>query len=169
MKYLPLILAAPVVVGLLLATSASAAGTEEVRVGSKAFTESVVLGELATQLARSSGAPATHKRQLGGTRILFNALLRNQIDLYPEYTGTIADEIIPGQNLHTEQQFRDALASQGISMTRPLGFNNTYAIGMRSDNADRFGIHTISDLAKHADLRLGFSNEFMDRHDGWPA
>jgi osmoprotectant transport system permease protein len=166
MRCLPHNLAALLV---LLAMPARAAERHDLRVGSKAFTESVILGELATQLARSGGAAATHERQLGGTRILFNALQRGQLDLYPEYTGTITQEILPGQNIRTEQQIRDALTAKGISMTRPLGFNNSYAIGMRKDAAQKLGIQTISDLAQRAELKFGFSNEFMDRRDGWPA
>ena len=81
-------------VTILMATSAFA--TEPVRVGSKAFTESVILGELATQLGNNAGIPTIHRSQLGGTRVLWEALLAGQIDIYPEYTGTIIQELIPG-------------------------------------------------------------------------
>src|SRR5580693_5390507 len=69
---------------------------DTVRVGSKAFTESVILAELATQLGNAAGVPATHQKQLGGTRVLWEALLSGQIDAYPEYTGTIIQELLPG-------------------------------------------------------------------------
>ncbi len=139
-----------------------------VTIGSKNFTESVILGEIATGLARASGAKAAHRRQLGGTRILWRALLDGQVDAYPEYTGTLAQELLrlPDADHDTMQQ---ALARQGLAMTPPLGFNNTYALGMRSQRADKLGIHAISDLRAHPDLRLGFSNEFMQRADGWPG
>lgn len=145
------------------------ANRTEVRVGSKAFTESVIAGELAASVVRSAGFRAAHRQQLGGTRILYNALLSGEIDVYLEYTGTITNEILPGAGNASEEQIRDALAERGVRMMRPLGFNNTYAIGMQEDVAARLGIRTISDLRDHQDLRLAFSNEFMDRADGWPG
>jgi osmoprotectant transport system permease protein len=138
-------------------------------VGSKAFTESVILGEILTRLARARGADVRHEPELGGTRIVFNALLRGDVDAYPEYTGTIAEEILAGSGATTEDQIRAALAARGVAMSRPLGFRNTYAIGMPRARAESLGIRTISDLARHGDLPLGFSNEFMDRGDGWPG
>ena len=138
-------------------------------IASKAFTESVILGEIATQLAREMGADVEHRRELGGTRLVWDALLGGQVDAYPEYTGTISNEILADQNVRGEAQIRRALASRGVEMSRPLGFNDSYALGMRQDVAQRLGIHTISDLRGHAELRFGFSNEFLDRADGWPA
>jgi osmoprotectant transport system permease protein len=141
----------------------------EIRIGSKKFTESVILGELAALLARDAGAPAEHRKELGGTRVLWNALRAGDIDLYPEYTGTITEEILAGSDLRDDAAMRDALARQGVRMSRPLGFNNTYAIGMRKHVAARLGIRRISDLRRHPALRFGFNNEFLDRGDGWPA
>ena len=150
------------------AATASAAAPE-VRVGSKKFTESVVLGEMATHLARSAEASAVHLRELGGTRVLWNALLKGEIDVYPEYTGTLVQEILAGLKLESADALRDALAERGIRLSRPLGFNNTYALGMKEAAAKRLRIEKISDLARHPELRFGFSNEFMDRGDGWPS
>ena len=141
----------------------------EVRVGSKAFTESVTLGELATGLIRDAGVPAEQRRAIGGTRLVWNALLAGEIDMYGEYTGTIAQEILARHNVRGDADIRQALADRGIGMSAPLGFNNTYAIGVPSELAKRLDLRTISDLRKHPRLRLGFSNEFMDRSDGWPA
>ena len=138
-------------------------------VGSKKFTESVILGEIASHLLRSSGFTAHHRDQLGGTRILFNALLNGEIDIYPEYTGTIMQEILAEENLSEDSDIREHLASRGILMSEPLGFNNTYVIGMKSSVAESLNIETISDLRKHPQLKFGFSNEFMDRGDGWPS
>jgi osmoprotectant transport system permease protein len=139
-----------------------------VRVGSKAFTESIILGELAKDIATASGVRAVHQQQLGGTKILWAALLARNIDVYPEYTGTIAQEMFPGAGLRGDDAIRRALAEHGVRMTASLGFNNTYAIGMREVVAERLSIRKISDLARHPDLKLGFSNEFIDRNDGWP-
>jgi osmoprotectant transport system permease protein len=138
-------------------------------VGSKKFTESVILGEVVAQRLRAAGFEASHRDQLGGTRFLWNALVVGDIDVYPEYTGTIVQEILAGQALEDEAQLHAALAERGIRMTASLGFNNTYALGMRREQAERLGIRTISDLRDHPDLRFGFSNEFMDRGDGWPS
>lgn len=138
-------------------------------VGSKAFTESVVLGEMVAHLGRSAGADATHLRGLGGTRVLWQALLRGEIDVYAEYSGTIAQEILTGRVLADEAAMRRALAETNVVMGRPLGFNNTYAIGMAEKTAERLGIRTLSDLARHPQLRFGFSSEFMDRSDGWQS
>jgi osmoprotectant transport system permease protein len=153
-----------------LAILASVAGcSRRVTVASKVFTESVILGDVATDLARNAGADAVHKRQLGGTRIVWDALVKGEVDAYPEYTGTLTQEIFAGTKLADQASLRAALAAKGVEMTRPLGFNDTYALGMREDVAERFHIHTISDLRDHPDLRFGFSNEFLDRGDGWPA
>jgi osmoprotectant transport system permease protein len=140
-----------------------------VRVGSKTFTESVVLGDIAAGLIREAGAPVTHRRELGGTQVLFHALQADELDVYPEYTGTISGEIFAGEKVQGEDALRRALAGRGVGMSRPLGFNDTYAIGLREDVAARLGLRTMSDLRRHPELRFGFSNEFMERADGWPG
>ncbi len=157
------------VVAATLAPAARAAEPPDVHFGSKKFTESVILGEMLAHLARTTGASVEHHAELGGTRILWSALLRGEIDAYPEYTGTIRQEILASLDLALDADLAPALAEHGILASRPLGFNNTYAIGMRKDVADSLHIRTISDLVRHPDLKLGFTNEFMDRGDGWPA
>lgn len=154
----------------LLATLALAAGNgdaQSVTMGSKVFTESVVLGEVATQLLRSSDVAAAHRRELGGTTVLWRALLRGDIDCYPEYTGTLRTEIFADTPLQSDDDLRAALSREGVWASAPLGFNNTYVLGMRKDHATQLGIARTSDLAAHPHLRLGFSHEFMDRADGW--
>ena len=86
----------------------------EVKIGSKKFTESVVIGELLVHLARSSGAEVAHYKEMGGTRILWNALLSGDIDIYPEYTGTITQEILAGKGVGGLEQIRQALADRGL-------------------------------------------------------
>ena len=140
-----------------------------VQVGSKSFTESVILGDIATGMAAATGATVEHRRELGGTRLLWNALVRGELDVYPDYTGTIVQEILADGQLRDKAQIGTALARHGIGMTRSLGFNDTYVIGMLPQTAQRLGITNISDLKGHPKLRLGFTNEFMDRHDGWPG
>jgi len=140
-----------------------------ITIGSKSFTESVILGEILAGLAKNTGSSVNHRKQLGGTRILWNALLRGEIDAYPEYTGTIAREILANQKITSRDSMIDVLSAKGISMSAPLGFNNTYALAVTAPTAKRHSLKTISDLKRFKDLKLGFSNEFMDRGDGWPA
>src|SRR5204862_8257880 len=99
------------------------------------FTESVILGEMVAQLGSHAGASVERRHQLGGTQLLWKALLTGAIDIYPEYTGTISQEILAGQGAHGEEGMRRALAARGIRMSRSLGFNNTYAIGMKETAA----------------------------------
>ena len=139
-------------------------------VGSKKFTENVILGWMGTHLMRAEGLSATHREELGGSRFLWEALVRGDIDAYPEYTGTLRREILADRSIPPPlDSLRAVLAEYGVGMTAPLGFNNTYALGMRADRADSLGIETIGDLRDHPNLQLGFSNEFMDRSDGWPS
>jgi len=156
---------------LLLLCCGQAAAQEapaKVTVGSKNFTEAVILGEIASGLARSSNTGVEHKRQLGGTRILWRALEDGAIDVYAEYTGTLAAEILnmPGAD---REALAAALAGRGLAMTGPLGFDNTYALGMRAARAEALGIARLSDLRAHPQLKVGLSNEFMSRADGWPG
>jgi osmoprotectant transport system permease protein len=140
-----------------------------IKVGSKVFTESVVLGEVATRALLASGIPAVHRRELGGTRILWDALQRGDLDVYPEYTGTLAEEIFAGQVPVTLEAVGAALAARGVRVAAVLGFADSYALGMKEATAERLGIRSISDLARHPELRFAFSNEFLDRGDGWRA
>lgn len=141
----------------------------EITIGSKKFTESVILGEMATHLLSEEGFPTRHRRELGGTRLLWNALLAGEIDLYIEYTGTLREEIFAGRQLPDGDALDRALAEEGLVASRPLGFNNTYALGMAEDFAAHRDLRKISDLTEHPDLVFGFTNEFLDRGDGWPS
>jgi osmoprotectant transport system permease protein len=154
---------------LLIAIAPARAQDKEIVIGSKKFTESVVLGEIARHLILSEGLTVRHRRELGGTRILWEALLRGDIDVYPEYTGTITHELLIGESLNTRAQIVAALQKRGIGLTKPIGFNNTYALAVRGETARTLHLSRVSDLAKHPELRFGFSNEFIDRSDGWPG
>jgi osmoprotectant transport system permease protein len=144
-----------------------AASPATVRVGSKVFTESVVLGEMATQVLAARGLPTQHVRGLGGTRVVWDALVRGDVDVYPEYTGTLSEDIFGGRV--PPDALGPALAERGVLLGPALGFDDSYALGMRQDVAERLGIRRISDLKDHPQLRFGFSNEFLDRGDGWRA
>jgi osmoprotectant transport system permease protein len=139
-----------------------------IKVGSKKFTEGVILGELISQLAAKSYKNVEHLKELGGTRILWSALVNGEIDIYAEYTGTIMEEIFAGK-IDNEEEMRNKLHDLDIEMSSPLGFNNTYALGMKQSKAEKLEIKKISDLQKHKELKFGLSNEFLDRKDGWPG
>ncbi|MBB4129217.1 osmoprotectant transport system permease protein [Xanthomonas translucens] len=153
---------------LVLLAGGAAAAPEKVVVGSKNFTEAVVLGEIAAGAGRQAGVEVEHRRQLGGTRILWRALEQGSIDAYAEYTGTLATELLQLPDAD-DAALRRALAQRGLAMSAPLGFDNTYAFGMRRQRAQALGIARISDLAAHPSLKLGLSNEFVSRADGWPG
>jgi osmoprotectant transport system permease protein len=152
---------------LLLIAIVFPATAGAVIIGSKKFTESYVLGEIARRALNNASVAAEHRQGMGGTIILWQALRGGQIDAYPEYTGTIAQEILKNDGHLPFQEIRDAVGKFGVSMTEPLGFNNTYALVMRRNEAQRLGIRTISDLRKHPELKIGLTHEFLDRHDGW--
>lgn len=140
-----------------------------ITIGSKNFTESIILGEMLYHLSLQAGIETEHLRQLGGTRVLWNALIKGEIDAYPEYTGTILGEILVSENIQSDAHLEQTLAEYNLRMTRPLGFNNSYAIGVKENLAEQYQLSTISDLRNHPDFILGFGNEFMQRADGWPG
>ncbi len=152
-------------VGTLLVTEGSA---QMITVGSKNFTENVILGEIAMYAFQADGLEATHRPELGGTRILWDALLAGDIDIYADYTGTIIEETLFGE-VETVGQLPEVLAGYNLLVSPELGFNDTYAMGMTRERAAELDINTVTDLKRHPDLRLGFSNEFLDREDGWPS
>ena len=141
----------------------------QIRIGSKKFTESDILGEMLRLLADESKLDVVHYREFGGTRIVFDSLEAGEIDAYPEYTGTIAAEIFAGQNVPDETTMRDLLRKKGIGMSKSLGFSNTYALALTRKRTAELGISRISDLKRLPELRLALTHEFLDRADGWPA
>ena len=151
--------------GCMLASAAYAnadVNSAKLNIGSKRFTESYILAEILTQTAARYGH-AQHHQGLGNTAIVLQALKTGNIDIYPEYLGTINNEILKHEEPISMQQLQAELATQGLGMTVPLGFNNTYALAMRADG----GIKSLSDLATHPALRFGLSHEFLGRADGW--
>lgn len=161
------------VVGLALlglVASGCARPRREVRVGSKAFVEGVILGEVASGLARRANLPVDHRRGLGGTRVLWNALVAGEIDVYAEYTGTIAAELLGGAvRPDDERGLARAVARRGVTMSSTLGFDDTYALGVRRDLAARLRLRAVSDLRAHPELSMGLSHEFLQRAEGRPG
>lgn len=150
---------------------------DPLRVGSKRFTESYILGEIIKQTVEQSGlaqsaappVPAEHKPGLGNTGIVYAALKAGAIDVYPDYTGTIAREVLKLEGGFTFDDINRRLAPEGLGAAVRLGFNNSYALAMREDVAERLGIRTLGDLRRHAQLKFGLSQEFIGRADGWPG
>lgn len=153
---------------ILLSGPATPIETPPVRVGSKAFTESVILGEIIRLLLESRGFKATHRQALGGTPVVFHGLTSRTLHVYVEYTGTLTQELLAARRPVNENELRAILAEQGIAMSGRLGFVNNYELGVTKEVAQRHGLKSISDLIDKPDLRFALSSEFMGRKDGWP-
>jgi osmoprotectant transport system permease protein len=164
----PILVAAAVALILLLpGLSASA---DPLRIGSKRFTESYILGEIIAGTARRAGAPAVeHLPGLGNSAILFSALRNGDIDLYPDYTGTVALELLGLPQVPPLDVINRELARYGLAAGVRLGFENAYALAMSADTAAQGGYRAIGDLRAARGLRAGLSPEFLSRRDGWPA
>ena len=148
-----------------------APAAESIVIGGKIFTESYVLGEIAAQTIESSSkAPVSRKLGMGSTGILFEALKSGAIDVYPDYTGTLAEAILKKPDLKSADEIRQALEVMGLTISSSLGFNDTYALAVKEDFAEAHNLHSISDLILiESGIRAAFSYEFMDRKDGYPG
>jgi glycine betaine/choline ABC-type transport system substrate-binding protein len=159
---------------MLLATGCGRRGRQTIVVGSKNFTEQIVLAELfAQQIEAHSTLRVERRVNLGGTLICHQALIAGKIDLYPEYTGTALIAVLnePPQNdpaavyRRVQQEYR---ARFGVEALAPLGFNNTFAMVVRGEDAEKLHLRNISDVATQAPRwRAGFGYEFMERPDGY--
>jgi osmoprotectant transport system substrate-binding protein len=156
--------------------AASCSHPNRIVVGSKNFSEQVILGELlAQQIERSTNLEVQRKLNLGGTLVCHQALAAGQIDTYVEYTGTGLTAILkePASNDSTAvyDKVRAAYKSRyGLEWTEPLGFNNTFAIIIRKSDAQQFNLKTISEAAPQtAHWTAGFGYEFIEREDGYPG
>ena len=142
-------------------------------VGSKAFTESVILGEMVGRAgARRRRRPSSTAAQLGGTEVVLRALETGAVDVYPEYTGTLTREILRDEAAGRSHAGRSPTCwpAHGSAHDRPLGFDNSYALAMTEARARRAGHppHLRPARAPRAAVRCS-RNEFMNRGDGWPG
>src|SRR5260370_3135458 len=155
-------------IALLLAALAAGQvqARERVVVGSKAFPESWILGEALATMARSAGCDAVHRANLGGTEIVAGAARSGAIDVYPEYTGTLREVLLHAPNATTDE-VRARLASDGLGVTEPLGFDDSYAIAAAPSVAGKFALRAISDLVGAPTLRPAFTHDFLGPSDGW--
>lgn len=165
----PLVVPA-VAVALALAAGDPAGAADVVRVGSKSFTESYLLAEIAAQVIETTGETRVDRRLgLGGTGITYRAVAHGSVDLYPEYTGTIARAILKDPSLASVEAIRARLRGEGLTISGPLGFDNTYALAVSEDTARRLGLRRISELRRHPELTGAFTSGFLEREDGWPG
>jgi glycine betaine/choline ABC-type transport system substrate-binding protein len=145
---------------------------EPLVVGSKNFTESVILGELVAQKLESAGCTVERRLNMGGTFVCDSAIASGSLDAYVEYSGTALTAILklPASSDRTavDRNVRDAYSRRGLGWGSNLGFNNTFAMIVRKDDAQRVGLRTISDLRKvESQSQPGFGYEFVERPDGW--
>jgi osmoprotectant transport system permease protein len=143
---------------------------QSIKIGSKRFTESYILGEMLKQITEQvAEAPIDYRPGLGNTGIVYAALQEGLIDIYPEYTGTIAFEILKRPELSSanSQEINLYLNPLHLAITDSLGFHDNYALAMLESRAAELKIQRISDLAFHPGLTFGFSHEFLGRLDGW--
>jgi len=142
-------------------------------VGSKNFTESIILGEIVAQHLENRGFDVQHKENLGGTFVCHQAIIAGELDIYVEYTGTSYSAILEQPPEHSAAVVRTAVdsayaAQWDLVWTEPLGFENTFAMLVRGETARRLGIRTLSDAVPYASTwRPGFGYEFAERADGY--
>ena len=151
------------------ALAAQAPPDEPIVIGSKTFTEGYLLAEIMAQTLEASGLTVQRRFGFGATLICYEALKRGEIDVYPEYTGTISRVILGRSEDPSLRQLNNLLAEDEVEVLAPFGFDNTYAITVTEQLAKRYDLHRISDLAALPELRLALSYEFMNREDGWPG
>jgi len=159
---------------LVLASACRGQGGRPLRIGSKNFSEQVILGEIAAQGLEARGVRVDRRLNLGGTFVCHQALKAGELGLYPEYTGTAFTAILARKPVSDPELVRAEVAKEyrkrwNLVWSPPLGFENTFALVMRRDEAARLHISKISDLAAHPEIRPGFGYEFLEREDGFPG
>ncbi len=146
----------------------------QVKIGSKNFTEQFVVAEIYAQALEAAGIKVERKLNLGGTLIAHKALEEKQIDLYPEYTGTMLLAVLKAEPMTDQKAVYDKVkaeyAAKGFVVLNEAPLNNTYNMVVRPDTAVQYKLETVSDLARVAkELKLGAGPEFRDRKDGLPG
>jgi osmoprotectant transport system permease protein len=153
---------------VLMCTVVAVRAQKPIQVGAKHFNEGYILSEMIALILEDGGFTVERKFNLGGTVVSFEALRTGAIDVYPEYTGTIAAEILKQSRSIQNADLVSLLKEKWqLEISEPYGFNNTYALVVPQELADNASIKTISDLAQHPNLRVAMSFEFLKREDGW--
>jgi osmoprotectant transport system substrate-binding protein len=147
---------------------------DKIIVGSKFFTEQVVLAELLAQhIEARTGIPVERKTNLGGTLLVEKAMLAGELDLYVEYTGTaltaVLNETPEGDSKSVYERVKKEYADRfGLEVTEPLGFENTFAMVIRGEDGKKFNLQKLSDITVLAPKwRAGVGYEFLERPDGF--
>ncbi|MBC7386886.1 MAG: ABC transporter permease subunit [Cryobacterium sp.] len=158
-------------IGLLSSFGSSSCLANDLKsvVASKPFPESYILAEIAAQILEENSVRVDRKFGLGATGIVFEAITRGEIVLYPEYSGTIAEAFLKNPALRELGKIQEKIGSLGLEMTDSLGFNNTYALAVRREFAEKNHLISLSDLARIPTARFGLTNEIMNRQDGYPG
>lgn len=153
---------------LMLVLFTSQANAQKIRVGSKHFNESYILGEIISQLFEANGYSVERKFNLGGTLVCYESLINDQIDVYPEYTGTISEAILKLDSKIGDNELNERLKSEHkLEIGKSFGFNNTYALALKRKTAEELDLKKISQLSAHPDIKTAVSYEFLKRKDGW--
>lgn len=149
---------------------------DTVVIGGKKFSEQSIIGEMyAALIEKHTHLKVERRFWLGGTQVVHQAILRGDIDMYPEYTGTAYQVVLKQTGLKDPRRVFDAVKKAyarqfHLQWLDPIGFNNTYALTMRRDDAERLNLQSISDLSERSDqLTAGLDPEFLERPDGWPG
>lgn len=147
---------------------------KEITISSKNFTENVLLAHMMADLIEANtDIKVNRKMNLGGSNVVWQALQNDEIQLYPDYTGTIVANYYlekTGNSEETLQKAKELVKEDGLALMEPIGINNTYTLAVTQATADEFNLKTFSDLAKVSqDMVLGVEFEFLDRDDGYPG
>ncbi|MGH2574425.1 MAG: glycine betaine ABC transporter substrate-binding protein, partial [Ignavibacteria bacterium] len=141
---------------------------QTLRVGAKHFNEGYILSEIISQMLEDGGYKVERSFSLGGTLICFDALKNNAIDIYPEYSGTLTEEILKLRQTVSMPELNQKLLSEyKLEISEPYGFNNTYALAVKKETAEKYNLKKISDLQIHPEIKIALSYEFLKRKDGW--
>ncbi len=164
----------PFLVATMTLALCAAPAVAQVKVGSKNFTEQFIVAEIYAQALEAAGIKVERKINLGGTLIAHKALEEKQIDLYPEYTGTMLLAVLKAEPMTDRKAVYDKVkaeyAKMGLVVLNEAPLNNTYNMVVRPETAAQYKLETLSDLAKVSkELKLGAGPEFRDRKDGLPG
>ncbi len=159
---------------LVLLTACGPSRQNRIVVGSKNFTEQLILGELiAQQIENKTQLPVERRFYLAGTYICHQAILGGRIDIYPEYTGTALTAVLKEKPSADREKVYNEVKTEyekqfNLEVGQPFGFNDTFAIEVRGEDARKLGLETISQAAPYTpNWRAGFGYEFMERPDGY--
>lgn len=153
---------------LIILVASSILNSQTIRVGAKHFNEGYILSEILSEMLENGGYKVERNFSLGGTLVCFDALRYHQIDIYPEYTGTISAEILKLDRDASISTLNQKLNDEyKLEISEPYGFNNTYALTVTKQTAEKYNLNSITALKQHPEIEIALSYEFLKRKDGW--